>query len=168
MKFSKRIISYFLIFAILLSFCTPFAVAAGDENVEKIPFWEWAARTTSPAYSFYKWALDAYSGDEEPTGGGSTRGGGYGRLGYEERKKELPSNGYSSDGSILWYPTVDDFYGDNIQILEWRSGIGSAPILQVHVLVVRCVVAHARKIGPYAQMIDLVGSAHCLLPPSPV
>lgn len=38
------------------------------------------------------------------------------------RLKSLPASSYSSDGSLLWYPTIDDFSGSAVYLLEWRSG----------------------------------------------
>lgn len=45
---------------------------------------------------------------------------------YQEYVASLPSNGYSSDGSILWHPTIDDLYGVSLTITEWRSSGFSA------------------------------------------
>lgn len=121
MRSLKRIISYVLVFAILLSLAVVPASAADSQDDGKMGFWEWAACVTSPAYNFYKRVMeyDPDGEDDSWHSGGMSRGGGAGRRGYEEYKKEIPVNGYSSDGSFLWYPTYDDLSTSNVFIWEW-------------------------------------------------
>ena len=113
MWYLKKIIAWLLVFAILIfSLCVPsFAVT------DPAP--------TDSRGDFYDWLVSSGSLDEDRPGG-SFGNGYFGQGGgrpskeqYNEWVSTLPATGYSSDGSLLWSPSLD-----YISFYLYKSSLG--------------------------------------------
>lgn len=91
---TKRIVALFLALVTLFSLVPSASAAESSVSV-----WDWI-KALSPAAAAGSALYDVVvgSGDEDVTPVDR----------YDQYVSTLPSNGYSSDGSLLWYPTWDD------------------------------------------------------------